>query len=215
MGGLVHAWCATPIGRRVETVLKACLYSVYGHPSPSGRRFHIAHRARLHSHRDKRCPSCTIARTTTVQTSIVQAHRNKRPRPIWLANIAANHSSNVSSTAEPRGLVASKQWRNSRSLVNDLCEYGRRVQQTCLFSIFLNLMHVLNEDFGKRNSGSGVFFRGTLRWVVAQIEYSKPRKIPRKDTPRPLWRTKKSRFQPLVKMGMKTVDKNIDKKNKQ
>ncbi len=30
-----------------------------------------------------------------------------------------------------------------------------------------------------------------------------------------LWRTKKSRFQPLVKMGMKTVDKNIDKKNKQ
>ena len=30
-----------------------------------------------------------------------------------------------------------------------------------------------------------------------------------------LWRTKKSRFQPLVKMGMKTADKNIDKKNKQ
>ena len=29
------------------------------------------------------------------------------------------------------------------------------------------------------------------------------------------WRTKKSHFQPLVKMGMKTVDKNIDKKNKQ
>ena len=26
---------------------------------------------------------------------------------------------------------------------------------------------------------------------------------------------KKSRFQPLVKMGMKTVDKHIDKKNKQ
>ena len=31
----------------------------------------------------------------------------------------------------------------------------------------------------------------------------------------PLWRTQKSRFQPLVKMGMKTVEKNIDKKNKQ
>ncbi len=30
-----------------------------------------------------------------------------------------------------------------------------------------------------------------------------------------LWRTKESHFQPLVKMVMKTVDKNIDKKNKQ
>jgi len=30
--------------------------------------------------------------------------------------------------------------------------------------------------------------------------------------PQALWRTTKSHFQPLVKMGIKTVDKNIDKK---
>ena len=30
-----------------------------------------------------------------------------------------------------------------------------------------------------------------------------------------LWRTKKSHFQPSVEMGMKNVDKNIDKRNKQ
>jgi len=45
-----------------------------------------------------------------------------------------------------------------------------------------------NEDCGKRNSGSGVSFRGILRGVVVQIEYSHPRKVPRKDTPDPLFR---------------------------
>ncbi len=31
----------------------------------------------------------------------------------------------------------------------------------------------------------------------------------------PVWRAKKSHFQQSVEMGMKTVDKNIDKRNKQ
>jgi hypothetical protein len=31
----------------------------------------------------------------------------------------------------------------------------------------------------------------------------------------PLWRTRKSHFQPSVVMGRKNVDKNIDKHNKQ
>jgi len=39
-----------------------------------------------------------------------------------------------------------------------------------------------NEYFGKQNM-SGVSFRVILRWVVAQIEYSHPRKVPRKTRP--------------------------------
>jgi hypothetical protein len=36
------------------------------------------------------------------------------------------------------------------------------------------ILYILNEDFEKRNRRSGVSFRGTLRWLVAQIEYSHP-----------------------------------------
>ena len=49
-----------------------------------------------------------------------------------------------------------------------------------------------NEDFGKRNSVSGVRFRCTLRGFVAQSEYSHPRKVPRKRTPDTLFRFPKS-----------------------
>jgi len=51
-----------------------------------------------------------------------------------------------------------------------------------------------NEDFGKRNSRSGVSFRVILRAFVAQIEYSHPRKVARKDTPDLLFRFPKSSF---------------------
>jgi hypothetical protein len=42
-----------------------------------------------------------------------------------------------------------------------------------LESIYLPLP---NEDLGKRNSRSGVSVRGTVRWVVARREYSRPAK---------------------------------------
>jgi len=51
-----------------------------------------------------------------------------------------------------------------------------------------------NEDFGKRNSGLGVSFRVILRAFVAQIQYSHPRKVPRKHTPDLLFRFPKSSF---------------------
>jgi len=57
---------------------------------------------------------------------------------------------------------------------------------------FLFATMLPNEDFGNRNSRSGVSFRGTLRWLLAQIEYWHPRKVPRKDTPDMLFRFPKS-----------------------
>ena len=51
-----------------------------------------------------------------------------------------------------------------------------------------------NEDFGKRNSGSGVCFRGTLRGCEYSIWATSPRKVPRKDTPDALFRFPKSSF---------------------
>jgi hypothetical protein len=51
-----------------------------------------------------------------------------------------------------------------------------------------------NEDFGKRNMMSGVSFRGTLRGCEYSICATTPRKMPRKDTPDPLFRFPKSSF---------------------
>ena len=50
------------------------------------------------------------------------------------------------------------------------------------------------EDCGKRNSALGVSFRMTLRGLIAQNEYSHPRKVHRKDTPNALFRVPKSSF---------------------
>jgi len=61
-------------------------------------------------------------------------------------------------------------------------------------SPFRTFLCLPNEYFGKRNHRSGVSFRGTLRWLVAQIEYSHPRKAHRKDTPDTLFRFSKSSF---------------------
>ena len=49
--------------------------------------------------------------------------------------------------------------------------------------------------FWKRNNRSGVTFRGNLRAFVAQIQYSHPRKVPRKDTPDLMFRFPKSSFE--------------------
>ncbi len=51
-----------------------------------------------------------------------------------------------------------------------------------------------DENFGTRNRKSGESFRVTLLWFVAQIEYSHPRKVPRKDTPDLRFRVPKSSF---------------------
>jgi len=76
-------------------------------------------------------------------------------------------------------------------------------RQTCIFMIDKMVNHDQirsrnlcspNEDFGKRNRRSGVSFRVILRAFVAQIEYSHPRKVPRKDTPDLLFRFPKSSF---------------------
>ena len=51
-----------------------------------------------------------------------------------------------------------------------------------------------NEDFGKRNIGSGVSFRGSLRGCEYWIWATNARKITRKDTPDLLFRFPKSSF---------------------
>ncbi len=51
-----------------------------------------------------------------------------------------------------------------------------------------------NEDFRRLDKPSGTSFRWTLRGFVAQIEYSHPRKVNRKDVPDGLSSLRKSSF---------------------
>ena len=58
-----------------------------------------------------------------------------------------------------------------------------------------------NEDFGKRNSRSGVSFRGTLRGCEYSIWATNARKITRQDTPDPRFRFPKSSFGEHIFLG--------------
>ena len=60
--------------------------------------------------------------------------------------------------------------------------------------LWFTFLFLPNEDFGKWNSVSGAYFRGILRGFVAQIDYSHPRKVPRKHRPDTRFRFPKSSF---------------------
>jgi len=66
----------------------------------------------------------------------------------------------------------------------DLCTHLGKINNLCS----------PNEDFGNRNSRSGVSFRRTLRGCEYSIWATNPRKVPRKHTPDLLFRFPKSSF---------------------
>ena len=61
-------------------------------------------------------------------------------------------------------------------------------------AIKITILCIPNEDFGKRNSRSGVFLSNDFARVRIQIQYSHPRKVHRKETPDLLFRFPKSSF---------------------
>jgi len=61
-------------------------------------------------------------------------------------------------------------------------------------AIIFVILCIPNEDFGNLNMRLGVSFRVILRAFVAQIQYSHPRKVPRKHTSEPLCRFPTSLF---------------------
>ena len=79
----------------------------------------------------------------------------------------------------------------------------------CVSRTFYAPQTKILEDGTKERS---VYFRGTLRWLVAQIEYSHPHKVPRTCTPDPLFRLPKSSFgeHTIAHATMKCMPPNKD-----
>ena len=72
--------------------------------------------------------------------------------------------------------------------------FSRCTLQTRRFQKYTSSLCSPNEDFGRMNKWWDVDFRDTFQWIVAQIEYSHPLKVVRKDSSNVSFSHRKSSF---------------------